>query len=76
MLSGTVPFKGNNINELNTYIQKGKFKEIKDISNDAKNLISCLLEIDPKKRITINKILNHSWIKNTEYKQKSKGNDT
>ena len=58
MLSGTVPFKGNNLSELDDLIIKGKFNVINDISNDAKHLIKCLLEVDPKKRISILNILS------------------
>ena len=66
MLSGTVPFKGNNLSELDDLIIKGKFNVINDISNDAKHLIKCLLEVDPKKRISINNILNHPWLINVD----------
>ncbi len=66
MLSGTVPFKGNDLNELHNLIMKGKFNTINDISNDAKHLIKSLLEVDPKKRININNILNHPWLINVD----------
>ena len=66
MLSGTVPFKGNDLNELHNLIMKGKFNIINDISNDAKHLIKSLLEVDPKKRININNILNHPWLINVD----------
>jgi serine/threonine protein kinase len=66
MLSGTVPFKGNNLNELHDLIMKGKFNNINDISNDAKHLIKNLLEIEPKKRISIQNILNHPWLVNVD----------
>ncbi len=66
MLSGTVPFKGNNLNELHDLIMKGKFNIINDISNDAKHLIKNLLEIEPKKRISIQNILNHPWLVNVD----------
>ncbi len=62
MLSGTVPFKANNINDLHNKIKSGFYNEINDISNDAKNLICKLLEVDPSKRIGINDILTHPWI--------------
>lgn len=32
MLSGTVPFKANSMNELHKLISKGNYSEIKDIS--------------------------------------------
>ncbi len=66
MLSGTVPFKGNDLHELHDLIMIGKFNTINDISYDAQHLIKCLLEIDPKKRITINNILNHPWLINVD----------
>ena len=66
MLSGTVPFKGNNLNELHDLIMKGKYNIINDISNDAKHLIKNLLEIEPKKRISIQNILNHPWLVNVD----------
>ncbi len=62
MLSGTVPFKGNNIKELHKKIICGNYKKINDISFEANNLIEKLLEIDPNKRICINEILCHPWI--------------
>lgn len=81
MLSGTVPFKANSMKDLHKLILKGQYNEIKEISSgikklkklDAKSLIFSLLEIDPKKRITIEQILNHSWIKSCEFKNKTKG---
>jgi serine/threonine protein kinase len=82
MLSGTVPFKANNMNELHKIIIKGNYQLIKDISEgiiytlikDAQSLLLSLLEIDPKKRITIEQIYNHPWLKFTETKSKTKSN--
>ena len=62
MLSGTVPFKGNNIKELHDLIINGKYKEVKGISKDAEDLLKKILEVDPKKRIKIEDILNHPWL--------------
>ena len=62
MLSGTVPFKGNDLNELHDVIMKGSYKEIKDISNEASHLLKCILEVDPRKRISVNDILFHPWL--------------
>jgi serine/threonine protein kinase len=45
---------------------KGKFNVINDISNDAKHLIKCLLEVDPRKRISVQSILNHPWLVNVD----------
>ena len=62
MLSGTVPFKGTNLKELHNLIISGNYQPINDISMEASHLINNLLEIDPKKRITIENILNHPWL--------------
>ena len=68
MLSGNVPFKANNIKDLHQLIIRGEYNIIKDISNDAKNLIKRILEVDPSKRINIEGILNHPWmISNDDY---------
>ena len=66
MLGGTVPFKGNNIDELHDLIIKGEFKPLKDISPDATHLIRSILEVDPKKRIGTKDILVHPWLINVD----------
>ena len=66
MLGGTVPFKGNNINELHDLIIKGEFKPLKEISPEATHLIKSILEVDPKKRISTEDILVHPWLINVD----------
>jgi len=66
MLFGTVPFKASNMKELHKMIIKGKYhlkEDTQKISQDAKNLLRSMLETDPKKRISIAKILDHPWMK-------------
>ena len=62
MLSGTVPFKGNNIKDLHDLIIKGEYAPIKEISKEATHLIKSIFEVDPKKRITTKDILVHPWL--------------
>ena len=62
MLSGSVPFKANNLNDLQNMIISGSFKEIHGISKECNDLLHKLLQINPKKRITIDEALNHPWI--------------
>ena len=57
MLYGTVPFKANNMTDLHKLIKQGKFNLKDEISEPAKNLIKKLLEVDPKKRLSIVKIM-------------------
>jgi calcium-dependent protein kinase len=37
-------------------------KDWSNISNDAKNLIKCMLDPCPHRRITINDVLNNKWL--------------
>ena len=67
MLSGTVPFKGNNLKELHNLIISGDYKEVKGISNEAEDLIKNILEVDPNKRFKIEQILNHPWLINLDF---------
>ena len=48
MLYGTVPFKANNMSELQKMIVKGKYQLQEGISKEARDLIGRLLEIDWK----------------------------
>lgn len=63
MLYGTVPFKASNMSELQKQITKGspQFKE-GEISNESLSLLKGILEKEPSKRLSINEILNHSWM--------------
>ena len=65
MLSGTVPFKANNLNDLQNMIMAGNFKEIPDISKESNDLLHKLLQINPKKRISVDEALNHPWFNNS-----------
>ena len=72
MLSGNVPFKANNIKDLHHKIIHGQYLNIHDISQDAKNLIKKILDVDPNNRINIDNILNHPWmISNDSYDDKN-----
>ena len=62
MLYGTVPFKANNMSELQKLIIKAKYTLKDDVSEDVRDLLRGLLERDPIKRLTINQILNHKWL--------------
>lgn len=66
MLYGTVPFKANNMSELQKLIIKAKYTLKDDISEEARSLISGCLERDPIKRLTINQILSHKWLEDVD----------
>lgn len=63
MLCGYLPFNYNK--DVINNIINGKYRNEKiHLSDDAEDLISKILVIDPKKRYYINDIINHRWIKN------------
>lgn len=66
MLYGTVPFKGNNMNELHKLIIKGNVTYKEDVSEEARNLLKSLLECDPNIRLTTDQILRHEWLSNVK----------
>jgi calcium-dependent protein kinase len=67
LLSGDLPFPGTTKEEVFTKIKKGKAKFKKpiwaNISAEAKDLITNLLNVNAPKRFTAQQALNHPWIK-------------
>ena len=62
MLYGSVPFKANNMAELQDQIRAGDYKLKDTVPAPARDLISKILEIDPKKRLSSAQILSHQWM--------------
>ena len=56
MLYGTVPFKAQSMEELHSLILKGKYLLKEDVSEEARDMLRGLLEINPKKRLTMKQI--------------------
>ena len=56
MLTGTFPFRGNSESELYARIQRGNFTVPDYLSREAKKVISALLEVNSKKRITAREV--------------------
>jgi serine/threonine protein kinase len=63
MLCGTVPFKASNMKELHKMIMKGKYHLKEEVTDEAKHLLKAMLDINPKTRISVSKILEHPWLK-------------
>ena len=64
-----MPFKGSNIDDLNYYIKECGYSfrdKEKNWSTECLDLVRCLLEKDPKYRITIEEILDHDWLIDAE----------
>ena len=63
-LTGTVPFKANNLEDLHKLILKGKYPIPTFLSEEALDIIDKLLQINPYSRILPDDILKHHWLKN------------
>lgn len=67
ILCGNFPFEEQETSDLFAKIMAGKYtfagEEWRSISKKAKDLISKLLTVDPKKRYTAQQALEHPWIK-------------
>lgn len=63
MLTGTVPFKAFNIEDLHKAIFSGKFTCPSYLTPECQNLIHAMLKLDPYSRITLDQIMNHEWLK-------------
>lgn len=68
MLYGSVPFKGNGIQEMHPYILAGDYKLGDEASDSAKDLLRKILTVDENKRYTIDQILEHEWMQNIKPK--------
>ncbi|KNE54668.1 CAMK/CAMKL protein kinase [Allomyces macrogynus ATCC 38327] len=62
LLCGHLPFDDENIKELYKKIASGIFTCPSYLSPSAKHLIQRLITVDPKKRATLDEVLNHAWV--------------
>ena len=71
MLVGALPFDSNELSDLYKQIKVGKFYIPSNLSMNAIDLLKKILEVDCKKRITLDEIKKHPWFnlaKNELYK--------
>ena len=65
-VSGRPPFWGENKKEIFENLKKGNYsfdpEYWSDKSDDVKDLITKLLEKDPKRRFSASQAINHRWI--------------
>ena len=63
MLVGSLPFDEQELQKLYEQIKIGKFFLPSTLSLEAIDFLKKILMVDPKKRIGLNEIKNHSWFK-------------
>ncbi|CAN0303986.1 unnamed protein product [Bubo scandiacus] len=62
LLCGFLPFDDENIMALYRKITKGKYSIPKWLSPSSTLLLNQMLQVDPKKRITVKHLLSHPWL--------------
>nr|CAD7442478.1 unnamed protein product [Timema bartmani] len=72
-LAGYFPFQDSDnlrlINEIVHGLYSFNQKPWTKVSEDAKNLIQKMMTLDPEKRLSINQVLNHQWLKDKNLKK-------
>jgi len=68
LLVGYPPFYHEDVKQLFRQIRAGKyefhFEQWKHCSNEAKDLVSKMLVVDPRRRLTTDQVLAHPWMRN------------
>uniref|UniRef100_A0ABM5FRI0 Maternal embryonic leucine zipper kinase n=1 Tax=Pogona vitticeps TaxID=103695 RepID=A0ABM5FRI0_9SAUR len=62
LLCGFLPFDDDNVMALYKKIVRGKYDIPKWLSPGSILLLNQMLQVDPKKRITVKHLLNHPWL--------------
>ncbi|KAK0399201.1 hypothetical protein QR680_002936 [Steinernema hermaphroditum] len=62
LLVGALPFEDDNMQNLYRKIIRGVYQEPEYLSANSRNLLSSMMQVNPKKRITINDLLLHPWM--------------
>ena len=63
IITGTIPFQGDNIHNLKNNIKHMKINWPSSIGYEEKDLISKILRYNPKDRLTLEEILEHKFFK-------------
>uniref|UniRef100_A0A8C5NDW3 non-specific serine/threonine protein kinase n=1 Tax=Gouania willdenowi TaxID=441366 RepID=A0A8C5NDW3_GOUWI len=62
LVSGSLPFDGQNLKELREHVLRGKYRIPFYMSTDCENLIKRFLVLNPAKRGTLEQIMKDRWI--------------
>ena len=66
MVTGQHPWNVVNTSMMTRQILKGSYTVPKTVSDECKDLIESMLKVDPKERITVDKIAAHPWLTRAE----------
>uniref|UniRef100_A0A3Q3K027 non-specific serine/threonine protein kinase n=1 Tax=Monopterus albus TaxID=43700 RepID=A0A3Q3K027_MONAL len=71
LVSGSLPFDGQNLKELRERVLRGKYRIPFYMSTDCENLLKRVLVLNPGKRGTLEQIMKDRWI-NTSFEEELK----
>lgn len=63
MLAGYLPFSDPNQNRLFRKIETGDYYISRKFGDEVKDLITNLLQVDPRRRLTMQEVMAHPWFK-------------
>lgn len=69
MLCGYLPFESENIQTFYENLRKCFYVLPREINEDLKDLFRNIFVVDPKKRYSIDKILNHEFLSEKKMKR-------
>ncbi|CDO70081.1 hypothetical protein BN946_scf184806.g8 [Trametes cinnabarina] len=61
LLTGMLPFDDDDERVMREKVIKGEYEDPEWLSDEARNLIANILQVDPTRRLTIAQILTHPW---------------
>ncbi len=73
MLCGYLPFEDPNTTQLYKKILKGTFELPDFLSENAKDMLKCVLNTDPEQRYRIEQIRRHPWYSIVEPEENDEG---
>ncbi|VUZ38886.1 unnamed protein product, partial [Hymenolepis diminuta] len=59
---GALPFDDDNLRNLLEKVKKGNFQIPPFVPPDCQALLRAMIEVDPKKRISLKDVLVHPWV--------------
>ncbi|XP_033115584.1 maternal embryonic leucine zipper kinase-like isoform X2 [Anneissia japonica] len=62
LLCGFLPFDDENVAHLYRKIQKGDYDEPEWLSDGCKEILKRMLQVNPKRRISITQLIEHPWV--------------
>lgn len=63
LLTRQLPFEDESVSKLIDLIVSGRYEQPKNVSNAALDLLSKMLNVDPRTRIHLDQIKTHPWFK-------------